>query len=243
MRIVFSALMLLVCASVGAQSKKELAAQVASLKAEIEQLKKPKEAELSDKHKKASYGLGVLIAENLKPQGGDSLDIESLNLGIRDVFQNKALKMTQEESMTTVQEYMRAQAERRNAKFAEAGKIYLEENKKKPGVNVTPSGLQYQVLTSGTGKKPGPNDQVTVHYTGKLIDGKIFDSSVESGEPATFGVSQVIPGWSEALQLMKEGDKWLLTIPSELAYGERGAGQDIPPFAPLVFEVELIKVN
>ncbi|RAW00112.1 FKBP-type peptidyl-prolyl cis-trans isomerase [Pseudochryseolinea flava] len=243
MKIVFSMLMLFVVASVGAQSKKELAAQVASLKTEIEQLKKPKEAELTDKHKKASYGLGVLIAENLKPQGGDSLDIETLNIAIKDVFQSKTLKMTQEESMTIVQEYMRGQAEKRNAKLAEAGKVYLETNKTKAGVQVTATGLQYQVLQSGKGKKPGPNDQVTVHYTGKLIDGKVFDSSVERNEPATFGVSQVIPGWTEALQLMKEGDKFLLTIPSELGYGERGAGQDIPPFSVLVFEVELIKVN
>lgn len=237
--------MLFVVASVGAQSKKELAGQVASLRAEIEQLKKPKEAELSDKHKKASYGLGVLIAENLKPQGGDSLDIETLNLAIRDVFQSKTLKMTQEESMSTVQEYMRAQAEKRNSKLAEAGKVYLEANKAKPGVKTTASGLQYQVLNAGTGKgkSPGPNDQVTVHYTGKLIDGSVFDSSIERNEPTTFGCSQVIPGWTEALQLMKEGDKFLLTIPSELAYGERGAGQDIPPFAVLIFEVELIKVN
>src|SRR5690606_17937012 len=116
--------------------------------------------------------------------------------------------------------------------------------KNKEGVKTTPSGLQYQVVTAGTGKSPGANDNVTVHYTGKLTDGTVFDSSVDRGEPATFGVSQVIPGWTEALQLMKEGDKWTIFIPQNLAYGEQGAGGgQIPPFATLIFEVELIKVN
>jgi FKBP-type peptidyl-prolyl cis-trans isomerase FklB len=123
------------------------------------------------------------------------------------------------------------------------GQKILDENKKKPGVTTTTSGLQYEVLKSGTGKTPGPDDNVTVHYTGKLLDGTVFDSSVERGEAATFGVSDVITGWTEVLQLMKEGDKWLVYIPYELAYGERGAGQSIPPYATLIFEVELIKVN
>jgi FKBP-type peptidyl-prolyl cis-trans isomerase FklB len=132
-------------------------------------------------------------------------------------------------------------------KRAEKAKVesarFLDENKKKAGVKTTSSGLQYEVITAGKGKSPKAEDQVTVHYVGKLTDGTVFDSSVDRGEPAIFGVNQVIPGWTEALQLMKEGDKWLLTIPESLAYGERGAGGHIPPFATLVFELELIKVN
>jgi FKBP-type peptidyl-prolyl cis-trans isomerase FklB len=224
-----------------AQSKKELAAQVAALKTEIEQLKKPKEADLTDKHKKASYGLGILVGTNLKSQGGDSLNLESLLIGISDIFQNKKTKMEQQDAMTTVQQYMQEAAEKKSAKLKEQSAVFLEENKKKAGVTTTASGLQYSVITKGTGKAPGPNDQVTVHYVGKLTDGTVFDSSVERNEPATFGVSEVIPGWTEAMQLMHEGDKWLLVVPSDLAYGERGAGQQIPPFATLIFEVEFKK--
>lgn len=226
-----------------AQSKKELVAEVDKLKAEIAELKKTKEANLSDKHKKASYGLGVLIATNIKSQGADSLDLESLSLAIRDVFTNKTLKMEQQECMATVQQYMQQAMEVKSKKLAEASTVFLAENKTKEGVRVTASGLQYKVLSAGSGKAATANDQVTVHYTGKLIDGTVFDSSVERNEPATFGVSDVIPGWTEALQLMHEGDKWMLYIPHELAYGERGAGGQIPPYAALIFEVELIKVN
>jgi FKBP-type peptidyl-prolyl cis-trans isomerase len=243
MRLFVFGLLILTGTTVMAQSKKELAAQVATLKAEIEQLKKPKEADISDKHKKASYGLGVLVATNIKSQGGDSLNLESLLVGISDIFQNKTPKIDQQEAMMTVQQYMQAAAEQKSAKVKEQSAAFCEENKKKPGVTVTASGLQYSVLKKGTGKAPTANDQVTVHYVGKLTDGTVFDSSVERNEPATFGVSEVIPGWTEAMQLMHEGDKWLIVIPSELGYGERGAGQQIPPYATLIFEVELIKVN
>ncbi len=233
-----------------AQSKKELQAQVHTLKAEantlkaeIEQLKKPKQADLNNEHKKASYGLGVLMAANVKKQGGDSLDIEAITIAMQDVFLNKPLRMNEQECMMVVQPYMQKTMERKSNMSKEEGKAFLEANKAKEGVVVTASGLQYKVLISGKGKSPGPKDNVSVHYTGKLIDGTVFDSSVTTGKPATFGVSNVIPGWTEALQLMHEGDKWLVYIPFELAYGERGTGGQIPPFAALIFEVELIKVN
>jgi len=184
-----------------------------------------------------------LVATNIKSQGGDSLDIETLSLAIRDVFENKTLKMEQQECMSTVQQYMQQAMEVKGKKLAEESVAFLNANKTKEGVQVTASGLQYKVVTSGKGKAPVATDQVTVHYTGKLTDGTVFDSSVERNEPATFGVGDVIPGWTEALQLMHEGDKWILYIPHDLAYGERGAGGQIPPYAALIFEVELLKVN
>ena len=123
------------------------------------------------------------------------------------------------------------------------GREFLEENAKNDSVVQTTSGLQYMVLQEGTGAKPGPTDEVTVHYTGRLLDGTVFDSSVERGEPATFKLNQVIPGWTEGLQLMSEGSKYRLFIPSELAYGSKGAGEQIMPNSTLIFDVELIKVN
>lgn len=226
-----------------AQSKKELQAEVNQLKVTIEEMKKPKETLLDSEHKKVSYGLGVLMASNLKTQGGDSLDLESLNSGMKDALLGRPLKVSEQEAMAMVQPYMMKAMEKKTAKMKEEGVRFCNENKSKEGVIVTSSGLQYKVLTKGTGKMPTTNSNVTVHYTGKLINGTVFDSSVERGQPANFGVTQVIAGWTEALQLMHEGDKWMLVIPSELAYGERGAGGQIPPHSTLIFEVELIKVN
>lgn len=243
MRLFLIITLLSVCVGLSAQSKKELETQIKTLQAEIEFLKKPKEVDLSDARKKAGYGMGVLFGNNIKGQGGDSLDVEAMAAAIRDVFGNKPLKMQQQECMTLVQQFMQKASEEKSAKAREQGVAFLEANKKNEGVVVTASGLQYKALVKGTGKTPGLNDNVTVHYTGKLIDGTIFDSSVQRGQPANFGVGQVIRGWTEALQLMKEGDKWMLFIPSDLGYGERGAGAQIPPYSTLIFEVELIKVN
>ena len=243
MRLVIVCITLFASIQSFSQSKKELIAEVNSLKAQIAELKKPKEADTSNVHQKASYGLGVIIGGNLKNQGGDSLDMQSLTIALIDTYNGKPLKMDHDKSSMVVQEYMQQAMERKAAKLREESKAFLENNKKQEGVKVTASGLQYKVVTPGTGKIPVAEDNVTVHYTGKLLDGTVFDSSV-GGEPASFGVNQVIPGWTEALQLMHEGDKWLLYIPSELAYGEQGAGSgQIPPNATLIFEVELLKIN
>lgn len=243
MRVLILGFFVMMGLTVHAQSKKELAAEVTKLKAEIAELKKPKAANLNDEDKKASYGLGVLIASNLKNQGGDSVDLESLYFGIQDVFKKNKLIIEEQECSMIVQGYMQEAMEKKVTKMKGEGEVFLNANKTKEGVKVTASGLQYQVISSGNGKTPTAADNVTVHYTGKLVDGTIFDSSVERNEPATFGVGQVIAGWTEALQLMREGDKWMLFVPYELGYGERGAGGQIPPYSALIFEVELIKVN
>ncbi len=244
MRIVgFSLMMVLSAGTLLAQSKKELQDEIVRLKAENEQLKKPKELNLNEEQIKISYALGTLMAGNVKAQGADSLDSEALAMGIDDALNGRPLKVEQNEAMMLVQNYMQQAMMRKSAKAKEAGQKFLTDNKTKEGVITTASGLQYKVLTQGSGKQPTASDRVTVHYTGTLIDGTVFDSSVKRGQPATFSVGGVIRGWTEALQLMKEGDKWMLYIPYELAYGERGSGSQIPPFSTLLFEVELIKVN
>ncbi|MEQ8425162.1 MAG: FKBP-type peptidyl-prolyl cis-trans isomerase N-terminal domain-containing protein, partial [Cyclobacteriaceae bacterium] len=211
MKNIVVVLLILIGPALMAQSKKELKAEVARLQAEIENknseinaLKNPPKAELTNEHQKASYGLGVLMASNLQKQGSDSLDVEILNEAIRDVFKNNTLQMEEEEAMGIVQPYMTKAMERQIEAMKQEGQDFLESNKTKEGVKITSSGLQYKVLESGTGSIPTAASNVTVHYTGKLIDGTVFDSSVERGEPASFGVGQVISGWTEALQLMHE---------------------------------------
>jgi FKBP-type peptidyl-prolyl cis-trans isomerase len=235
-------LALIINATVFAQSKKELEAQVNALKTEIEQLKKPKEVTLTTEQEKASYGLGILMAGNLKRQGGDSILLDFLKAGFSDVYLNKTPKIGEQEASMIVQQYMQLAMERKIKRAKEAGEVFLNTNKTKEGVKVTATGLQYKILASGTGKKPQPSDKVTVHYTGKLIDGTEFDSSVRKGAPLTLGANEFIRGFSEALMMMSEGDKWILYIPYDIAYGERGSGQ-IPPYSALIFELELIKVN
>lgn len=191
---------------------------------------------------KLSYALGLSMGQNFKGSGVDKLNADDFADALRAVYGEGTPAMTYDEAKQVVQEYftnLQAKAGEMNAK---AGKEYLANNAKEEGVKVTESGLQYLVVKEGNGKKPGPNDVVTVHYTGRLIDGTVFDSSVERGEPATFAVGQVIPGWVEGLQLMSEGSAYRLFIPSELAYGEHGTGP-ILPNSTLIFDVQLLKVG
>jgi FKBP-type peptidyl-prolyl cis-trans isomerase FklB len=212
---------MVVSVSVFGQSKTELESKIKSLQAELEQLKKSKDVELNDAVKRASYGMGVLIATNIKNQGADSINTEAFTAGILDIFGNRTLKIDQQQCNAEVQQYMTGISERKAKRLRSVGEKFLEANKLKPNIKVTNSGLQYEVVTRGTGKQPtSAADKVTVHYTGKLIDGTIFDSSVQRGQPATFGLNQVITGWTEGLQLMKEGDKFLFYIPYNLGYGE-----------------------
>ena len=190
-----------------------------------------------------SYSVGVLIAKNLKQQGMDSIDAPSMAAAVADVFEGNALKISPEQANTIFQQYMKKQSEKVNADKIAAGANFLAENAKRPEVVTLPSGLQYEVLTAGTGAKPDASQKVTVHYEGTLIDGTVFDSSYKRGQPATFGVTQVIQGWVEGLQLMEEGAKWKLYIPYDLAYGERGSPPSIQPFSALIFTVELISIQ
>ena len=196
-----------------------------------------------------SYALGLSMGNNFKASGIKAINVQDFADGVAAVYNVLAPRMSYDEAKKEIQEYftkMQAEQEAAQAQMAEvnakAGRDFLEENGKRVEVKTTASGLQYEVLQEGSGKQPKAEDFVTVHYTGKLIDGTVFDSSVERGEPATFGVTQVIPGWVEALQLMKEGAKYRLFIPSQLAYGPQGAGP-IGPNQTLIFDVELIKVG
>lgn len=191
---------------------------------------------------KISYALGISLGANLKNNGFEALDYEKLAAGMQDVMEAKALQMTPQEAQTLINSYFQQLQEKAHAATIEQGKSFLEENAKRPGVVTTASGLQYEVMNEGKGATPAASDRVQVHYHGTLINGEVFDSSVNRGEPATFGVTQVINGWVEALQLMPVGSKWKLFIPSNLAYGAQGAGQSIGPHTTLVFEVELLAI-
>ncbi|MDO4949336.1 MAG: FKBP-type peptidyl-prolyl cis-trans isomerase [Bacteroidales bacterium] len=191
---------------------------------------------------KFSYAIGLGIGQNLMSMGAKGLDVTDFAKAVADVLNGNPTAMTHTEARDIVNKYFSEMEEKMNAQNIENGKKFLMENAKRPGVTVLPSGLQYEVMTQGTGKRPKASDRVKVHYVGTLIDGTEFDSSVKRGEPTVFGVTQVIKGWVEALQLMNEGAKWRLFIPSDLAYGAQQAGELIPPYSTLVFEVELIKV-
>ena len=191
---------------------------------------------------KISYALGLSIANNFLASGIKEVNLEAFSKGLGDVLGNKQPDMSYDEAKNIINEYITELQGQKLEINKQAGEEFLKINKEKAGVTTLPSGLQYEVLKKGEGKTPQSSDQVKVHYTGTLIDGTVFDSSVQRGEPAEFGVTQVIPGWVEALQLMPVGSKWKLAIPSELAYGASGAGQTIEPNSTLIFEVELLDI-
>ena len=187
-----------------------------------------------------SYALGMGVAKNLQSSGLDSVDMRAFDEGFSHVLKGDSTLINEEEVQILLQNYFQGLAEKQKAEFIKEGEDFLAENKLRPEVDTTASGLQYEVIVEGEGPNPTTENEVTVHYTGKLLDGTVFDSSVERGEPISFNLGQVIPGWTEGLQLMNSGAKYIFYIPYELAYGEKGAGADIPPYATLIFEVELI---
>ena len=191
---------------------------------------------------KFSYGLGMNIGQNLASMGVSTLEFADFVKGMQDVLSGKQTEITVVEAQNAINDFFNKLTEEKYGKTKESGIAFLEDNKKREGVVTLPSGLQYEIINAGLGKKPTAADRVQCHYEGTLIDGTIFDSSIKRGEPAVFGVNQVIRGWVEALQLMQEGAKWRLYIPYDMAYGEHGAGEMIPPYSALVFDVELIKV-
>lgn len=192
--------------------------------------------------KDISYALGLSIASNLKNSGVEALDLEHFTSGLNAIMNNEQIRMSPDEANQILGDFFEGMQKKAEGNNSEAGKAFLAENKTKAGVIETPSGLQYSVITEGNGAKPTAKNKVTVHYTGTLLDGTVFDSSVARGEPATFGVTQVISGWVEGLQLMSKGAKYKFFIPSNLAYGAQGAGKSIGPNATLIFEVELLEI-
>jgi len=209
---------------------------------------------LDTNQQQVSYIIGRDLARNFAQQGLE-LDIDTLAAALKEGLAGEPSKLTQEQMQAAMQQLQEqlgggmeeddddTQDPNSMSNNKAEGEAFLAENANKPGITTLPSGLQYEVLTEGTGPKAGPRSSVTTHYHGTLINGNVFDSSYQRGQPATFGVNQVIPGWTEALQLMPEGSKWRLYIPSDLAYGKRGAGRDIGPDSALIFDVELLKVN
>lgn len=191
---------------------------------------------------KFSYALGLGIGQNLLGMGASGISIEDFSQAIKDIFEKNDLAISHQEAQTIVQARFAEMQEKIAAHTQAAEKVFFDENKNKEGVITLDSGLQYEIITEGNGQKPSATDQVQCHYEGQLLDGTVFDSSIKRGQPASFGVNQVIPGWVEALQLMPEGSKWRLYIPAALGYGANGAGDVIPPYSTLIFDVELLEI-
>lgn len=191
----------------------------------------------------ASYAFGMSMASSLKSSGLKSLNYDLVVKGLKDAFAGNPTLLTQDAAQKSIGSLFKSVTQAKFAVNINAGKTFLDNNKKTPGVQTTASGLQYQVITPGTGLKPKETDTVLVNYKGTLINGKQFDSSYDRNEPLSIAIDHVIPGWTEGMQLMSTGAKYKFFIPYQLAYGERGAGQDIPPYSTLIFEIELLKVN
>jgi len=192
---------------------------------------------------KLSYAWGMAMGQQLKAMGVKEINFESYNAAVKAAFNGDKTEMSHEDAQKLLNEFLMDLQKKAEAKAREEGEKFLAENKKNDNVKETASGLQYVVEKEGEGAQPGPEDEVTVHYTGRLLNGQVFDSSVNRGEPATFPLNRVIPGWTEGVQLMKEGAKYTFFIPSDLAYGSQGIPNAIPPHSTLIFDVELIKVN
>jgi FKBP-type peptidyl-prolyl cis-trans isomerase FklB len=206
------------------------------------QKNKTTKSSITTKVDSVSYGIGLSLGQNFKKDNWNEIDADLISKGIKDVFKNDSSVMKMKDVQTVIQSFAQEKAKKKAEANLEKGKKFLEENAKKEGVKTLPSGLQYQVMKDGSGPKPALTDKVSVHYHGTLMDGSVFDSSVFRGQPAEFGVNQVIPGWTEALQLMPVGSKWKLWIPSSLAYGETSPGGTIGPNETLIFEVELLAI-
>ncbi len=232
------------------QKKKDLINEVAKLKTEaaemqakLNKIQKANKLDLQDSLQSFSYAFGVSVGNNLKTVGFDSLSYNAFAIALEDVMNGRE-QMGLEDCQTEVQKTIQLIQDKEAKKQSAEGELFLEENGKRAEVVTTDSGLQYEVLTKGDGAIPTDKDKVKVHYTGMLINGKVFDSSVERGEPNVFGVTQVIKGWQEALQLMPVGSKWKVFIPQDIAYGQRGAGGGmIPAYAALIFEMELLAIE
>jgi len=190
-----------------------------------------------------SYALGMGVAKNLQSSGLDSINMKAFDEGFGKILNGDSTLISEPEVQLLLQNYFQGLAQKQQEKFMKEGKDFLAINKLRDEVDTTASGLQYEVIVAGEGPHPTTESEVTVHYTGKLLDGTVFDSSVDRGEPISFNLGQVIPGWTEGLQLMQPGAKYILYIPYDLAYGAKGAGADIPPYATLIFEVELISIK
>jgi FKBP-type peptidyl-prolyl cis-trans isomerase FklB len=189
-----------------------------------------------------SYGVGIILAQNLKKQGFTELDSSAVALGIKDVLEGNPMRVSAEEANQVIQQHLTELKKGQASEALKEGSDFLAKNAQRSEVQVTDSGLQYEVIQEGSGQKPGPNAKVTTHYKGTLIDGTVFDSSYKRGQPAEFPLNQVIRGWQEVIQLMPVGSKWRTYIPHDLAYGESGAGDAIPPFSTLIFDIELLEI-
>jgi len=227
-----------------AKVTKELSLRIVCLTLNFDYLRAFKIKGMQELKDKVSYAVGLSIAESLKSQQLGGLDLDLLKDGIQDIFEQRELKINPQEANGLIQSYLEEANSAAFGENKEKGIAFLEENKNKEGVSITASGLQYEIIQEGSGNKPSATDNVTVHYHGTLIDGTVFDSSTERGTPASFGVNQVIPGWTEALQLMSVGAKFKLYIPQELAYGANPhPGGPIQPYSALIFDVELIEIK